>query len=135
MSPAQFHKVLSDEVKVVEKNIKEAGIRLNSCERGNDTALRAWCPKDFPVFNTTSSRGNTMQMTRIFEKSAMFAAAALLAGTAFLSNTETTQAQQGWPTPCGHDGVPYGPGASNDTFTRALSQIFHEEVQPALRGR
>jgi hypothetical protein len=28
MSPAQFHKVLSDEVQVVEKIIKEAGIKI-----------------------------------------------------------------------------------------------------------
>ena len=68
-----------------------------------------------------------MQMTRIFEKSAMFAAAALLAGTAFLSNTGATQAQQGWPTRAVTMVVPYGPGASNDTFTRALSQIFSKK--------
>jgi tripartite-type tricarboxylate transporter receptor subunit TctC len=68
-----------------------------------------------------------MQMTRIFEKPAMFVAAALLAGTAFMSNSVSTQAQQGWPTRAVTMVVPYGPGASNDTFTRALSQIFSKK--------
>lgn len=65
-------------------------------------------------------------MMKFIQKPAMFVAAALLAGTAFMSNT-ASQAQQNWPSRPVTLVVPYGPGASNDTFTRALAQIFSKK--------
>ena len=51
---------------------------------------------------------------------------ALSAGFALLSGPGTAQAQD-WPNRPVTLVVPYGPGASNDTFTRALAQVLTKQ--------
>lgn len=68
-----------------------------------------------------------MRMTNSMTRPAMLAAVAALAGAALMSGPGTTQAQQAWPSRPVTLVVPYGPGASNDTFTRALAQIFSKK--------
>ena len=66
-----------------------------------------------------------MRMTSLIAKPAAVFAVAALAGAALLSGA--VHAQQAWPSRPVTLVVPYGPGASNDTFTRALAQIFSKK--------
>lgn len=61
-----------------------------------------------------------MRMTKLLAAGALAAAAFVSAGV--------SQAQQSWPSRPVTLVVPYGPGASNDTFTRALAGIFSKKL-------